>query len=118
MVPDGDDDHLSVAGALYLPADPARVLGKAFVEVFRYRDDEPDYDRREEFGGPLQRQVNAATGFVLDELGFDMAPAGVRRHELHRLPRAVVPGALAMKAPFGRERLRPPSRTSAARQSG
>ena len=60
-MPDGDGDHLSVAGALYLLADPARVLGKAFVEVFRYPDDALDYDRREEFGGPLQRQVGAAS---------------------------------------------------------
>ena len=91
----GDGERLTVAGALYLLADPARVLGKAFVEVFRYRDDALDYDRREEFGGPLQRQVGAATGFVLDELGFEMALAGVRRHELHRLPRVVVREAVA-----------------------
>ncbi len=91
----GDDERLTLVGALYLLADPAQVLGKAFVEVFRYRDDELDYDRREEFGGPLQRQVGAATGFVLDELGFEMALAGVRRHELHRLPRVVVREAVA-----------------------
>ncbi len=95
VVPDGDGDYLSVAGALYLLADPARVLGKAFVEVFRYRDEGVDYDRREEFGGPLQRQVEAAADFVLDELGYEMALAGVRRHELHRLPRAVVREAVA-----------------------
>jgi len=95
VVPDGDGDYLSVAGALYLLADPARVLGKAFVEVFRHRDEGVDYDRREEFGGPLQRQVVAAADFVLDELGYEMALAGVRRHELHRLPRAVVREAVA-----------------------
>ena len=71
------------------------MLGKAFVEVFRYPDGGVDYDRREEFGGPLQRQVEAATGFVLDELGFEMALAGVRRHELHRLPRVVLREAVA-----------------------
>ena len=80
---------------LYLLADPTRVLGKAFVGVFRYGDEGVDYDRREEFGGPLQRQVEAAADFVLDELGFDLALLGVRRHELHRLPRVVVREAVA-----------------------
>ena len=95
VVVNGDGDRLSVAGALYLLADPARVLGKAFVEVFRYPGEGVDYDRREEFGGPLQRQVEAAADFVLDELGFDLALLGVRRHELHRLPRVVVREAVA-----------------------
>ena len=95
VVGNGDGDRLSVAGALYLLADPAPVLGKAFVEVFRYRGEGVDYDRREEFGGPLQRQVEAAADFVLDELGFDLALLGVRRHELHRLPRVVVREAVA-----------------------
>ena len=95
VVGNGDGDRLSVAGALYLLADPARVLGKAFVEVFRYRGEGVDYDRREEFGGPLQRQAAAAADFVLDELGFDLALLGVRRHELHRLPRVVVREAVA-----------------------
>ena len=80
VVGNGDGDRLSVAGALYLLADPARVLGKAFVEVFRYPGEGVDYDRREEFGGPVQRQVEAAADFVLDELGFDLALLGVRRH--------------------------------------
>ena len=95
VVGNGDGDRLSVAGALYLLADPAPVLGKAFVEVFRYRGEGVDYDRREEFGGPLQRQVEEAADFVLDELGFDLALLGVRRHELHRLPRVVVREAVA-----------------------
>ena len=95
LVYNGDGDRLSVAGALYLLSDPGRALGKAFVEVFRYRDDGVDYDRREEFRGPLQRQVGAAADFVLDELGFDLALLGVTRHELYRLPRAVVREAVA-----------------------
>ena len=95
LVHNGDGDRLSVAGALYLLADPAGVLGKPFIEVFRYRSEGVDYDRREEFGGPLQRQIEAATGFVLDELGFDLALLGVRRHELHRLPRVVLREAVA-----------------------
>ena len=95
LVPEHDGDRLSVAGALYLLPDPARALGKAFVEVFRYRDQGVDYDRREEFRGPLQDQVAAAADFVLSELGFDLALLGVTRHELHRLPRTAVREALA-----------------------
>lgn len=91
----GHDERLSVAGALYLIADPGLVLGKAHVEVFRYRDDGLDYDRRAEFRGPLPEQVRSATAFVLDELGFDMAVLGVDRHELHRLPRAALREAIA-----------------------
>lgn len=89
------DERLSVAGALYLIADPGLVLGKAYVEVFRYRDDGLDYDRRAEFRGPLPEQVRSATAFVLDELGFDMVTLGVDRHELHRLPRIALREAIA-----------------------
>ena len=91
----GHDERLSVAGALYLIADPGLVLGKAYVEVFRYRGDGLDYDRRAEFRGPLPEQVRSAAAFVLDELGFDMAVLGVDRHELHRLPRAALREAIA-----------------------
>ena len=89
------DERLSVAGALYLIADPGLVLGKAYVEVFRYRDDGLDYDRRAEFRGPLPEQVRSAMAFVLDELGFDIAMLGVDRHELHRLPSPALREAIA-----------------------
>lgn len=90
------DDILTVAGALFLVNDPGTALGgKAYVEVFRYRDEGVDYDRREEFRGPLQDQVERATDFILGELGFEMAQLGVRRHELHRLPRPVLREAVA-----------------------
>ena len=90
------DDSLTVAGALFLVNDPGAALGgKAYVEVFRYRDDGVDYDRREEFRGPLQDQVESATDFILGELGFELAQLGVRRHELHRLPRPVLREAVA-----------------------
>ena len=90
------DDSLTVAGALFLVSDPGTAIGgKAYVEVFRYRDEGVDYDRREEFRGPLQDQVKRATEFILDELGFEMAQLGVRRHELHRLPRPVLREAVA-----------------------
>ena len=95
LIAAGHDERLSVAGALYLIADPGRVLGKAYVEVFRYRDDGLDYDRRAEFRGPLPEQVRNATTFVLDELGFDMAMLGVDRHELHRLPRPALREVIA-----------------------
>ena len=67
------EDRLSLTGALYLLSDPGRALGKAYVEVFRYQHEGIDYDRREEFRGPLQNQVTAAVDFVLGELGFDWA---------------------------------------------
>ena len=91
----GHDERLSVAGALYLITDPGTVLGKAYVDVFRYRDDGLNYDRRAEFRGPLQEQVRRAAEFVLDELGFDMVMLGVDRHELHRLPHTALREAIA-----------------------
>ena len=46
-------NRLTVAGALYLADEPSEVLGKAHVELLRYRDDESvDYDLRIEIGGP------------------------------------------------------------------
>lgn len=95
LVHDSGNQRLSVVGALYLMTDSAQALGKTFIEIFRYRDAGLDYDRREEFRGPLQSQVSAATEFVLNELGFDLAMLGVTRHELHRLPRVVMREAIA-----------------------
>ena len=95
LIATGHDERLSVAGALYLIADPGQTLGKAYVEVFRYRGDGLDYDRRAEFRGPLPEQVRSAAAFVLDELGFDMAVLGVDRHELHRLPRTALREVIA-----------------------
>ena len=95
LVLSGDRDRLSVAGALFLVPHPEASLGKTHVEVFRYRDDGINYDRRTEFTGPVHEQVAAATAFVLEELGVDLAVLGVLRHELHRLPQAVVREAIA-----------------------
>ena len=95
LVLNGDQDRLSVAGALFLLPNPGTVLGKAHVELFRYRYDGIDYDRREEFNGPVQNQVADTAAFVLEELGVDLATIGVWRHELHRLPQAVVREAIA-----------------------
>lgn len=90
------DGRLTIAGALFLTDPSASVgLAKASVEVRRYPDDSPDYDRRVVFSGPLQRQVRDAAGFLMDELGRDLVVAGLYRYELPRLPEVVVREALA-----------------------
>ncbi len=91
-----EQDHLTVAGALFL-TDPTRSLHqqKAIVEIRRYPESRSEYDRREEFSGPLDRQVAAATRFVMDELGTDLIVTGLYRHDLPRLPEVVVREAIA-----------------------
>ena len=89
------DGRLTVAGALYLTAEPRRCLGKAFVEVFRYRDEGDIYDFREEVAGPLPAQVERTTEIVMREVGFDLVVPGIHRHELPRLPEKVVREAIA-----------------------
>lgn len=89
------DAHLTVAGALYLLPRPADVLGKAYVEVFRYRDDSETYDRRFEVSGPADQQVEQTTRQLMDELGSDVVILGVHRHELPRIPEPVLREALA-----------------------
>jgi ATP-dependent DNA helicase RecG len=86
--------ELTVAGALLLCDETPRRLGKAFVEVLRYSGDSNRYDRREQFDGPVSRQVERATQFVADELGVDMAFVGVRRVEIPRIPRPVLREAI------------------------
>jgi predicted HTH transcriptional regulator len=58
--------NLTIAGVLLL-TDPRESLApnKAVVEVRRYSDESPDYNRRESFGGPLQQQIRNATDFVI-----------------------------------------------------
>ncbi|MGQ0825126.1 MAG: ATP-binding protein [Actinomycetota bacterium] len=90
-----DGDRITVAGALYLLAEPKRVLGKSFVEVFRYRGEGPDYDRRVEIDGPLPAQVERATALVIDEVGHELVVLGLRRHELPRIPKVVLREAIA-----------------------
>lgn len=92
----GDDAaHLTVAGALYLLPRPAEVLGKAYVEVFRYRDESGTYDRRLEIDGPVDQQVEQTTRELMAELGSDVVVLGVRRHELPRIPEPVLREAIA-----------------------
>ena len=87
--------HLTIAGALYLLDRPDQVLGKAYVELLRYPHASSDFDYREEFGGPLQRQVIEATQAVMAHLGSDIVVLGLRRHELPRLPERVLREAIA-----------------------
>ncbi|MCZ7535715.1 MAG: putative DNA binding domain-containing protein [Acidimicrobiia bacterium] len=89
------DGRLTVAGALYLLDSSHQVLRKSFVEVFRYRSEGPDYDRRIEFTGPLEEQVRNTTEFVAAEVGHDIVILGSMRYELPRVPGVVLREALA-----------------------
>ena len=91
----GEVSKLTVAGVLYLLRDPHRVLGKVFVEVFRYRGEGHIEDRRVEITGPLPVQVGATTAEVLDEIGYELVVIGVTRYELPRLPEVVLREAIA-----------------------
>lgn len=92
----GPEGFLTVAGALFL-TDPSASIrqNKAIVEVRRYPEGGIDYDRREEFGGPLNHQVINATQFIMSELGSDIVVTGLYRHELPRLPEVVIREAIA-----------------------
>lgn len=87
--------RLTVAGALYLLRRPSEVLGKTYIEIFRYRDGSENYDRRIEINGPADEQVERATSTLSGELGVDVVVLGVRRHELPRIPQAVIREAIA-----------------------
>ncbi len=89
------DARLTVAGALYLLPRPGEALGKAYVEVFRYRDTSENYDRRVQLDGPADEQVEQATSVLMNELGSDVVVLGVRRHELPRIPENVLREAIA-----------------------
>ncbi len=87
--------HLTIAGALMLLPEPRDRLGKAFVEILRFPDEGLNYDRRLEFAGPVQTQVEEATAFLMDELGTDLIVSGARRYELPKIPEVVLREALA-----------------------
>lgn len=90
------NDHLTVAGALYLLQEPETVIAKAFIEIRRYPDaDTVDPDKRVEIRGPINQQVIDATEQVMQELGSEVVVLGLRRHDLPRLPRVVVREAVA-----------------------
>lgn len=90
-----NDGSLTVAGALYLLRRPADVLGKAYIEIFRYREPAGEYDLRVEFAGPAFQQVEDATERIVAELGADVVVVGLYRHELPRIPRTVLREAIA-----------------------
>lgn len=96
VVVEGTTPLLTVAGTLYLVREPHRALGKTYIEVFRFRDDvTPHEDKRYRITGPLPDQVQQATARVLDEIGHDVVVLGIRRHELPRIPLAVLREAVA-----------------------
>jgi ATP-dependent DNA helicase RecG len=89
-------DLMTVAGALYLLPDPSVVLGKTFIEILRYADDTTiDYDRREEFRGPLHRLLEEAVTRIMSDLGTELVVLGARRFDLPRLPEVVVREAIS-----------------------
>jgi len=94
-VRNGTGAVLTVAGALHLLDEPHAVLGKAFVEIFRYRGGATEPDRRVEIAGPLASQIETATSAVMDEIGIDFVVIGTRRHDLSRLPEVVLREAIA-----------------------
>jgi ATP-dependent DNA helicase RecG len=88
--------NLTVAGAMCLAGDPAMTLGKAYVELLRFReDDSPDYDLRLEFRGCAQDQIERTSERILDEVGTELVILGIRRYDLYRLPRDVVREGMA-----------------------
>ncbi|HEX5762371.1 MAG TPA: RNA-binding domain-containing protein [Solirubrobacterales bacterium] len=90
------DGHLTVAGALHLLRNPSEVLGKAHVELLRFRSDESvDYDLRLEIEGSLPDQLELAADRVLDELGTELVVLGIRRYDLPRVPPVVIREAIA-----------------------
>jgi ATP-dependent DNA helicase RecG len=90
------DGRLTVSGALLLSNDPGQVLGKAHVELLRYRSDESvDYDLRLTIKGPLPVQLEQAVQRILDELGTELVVLGMRRYDLPQVPPVVVREAIA-----------------------
>jgi ATP-dependent DNA helicase RecG len=88
--------RLTIAGSLYLTSDPADVLGKSYVEILRYREDQSvDYDLRVEIRGSLPQQLERAVARINDEVGTELVVLGVRRFDLPRLPPVVVREAVA-----------------------
>ncbi len=91
----GEAVKLTVAGVLYLMREPHKILGKTYIEIFRYRDEGSVEDRRVEVTGPLPAQVREAAALVMDELGYDLVVVGMTRYELPRLPEIALREAIA-----------------------
>ena len=76
-------------------AEAPAAFGKSYIEVFRFREGSPEYDRREVFGGTPSQQVRAALDWIIGEIGFDLVVLRTVRHELARLPADALREALA-----------------------
>lgn len=95
MTVEAGDPVLTVAGALYMVERPDRFLGKTYVEILRFTDASDNFDLRQEFTGPIHRQVIEVTQALMSHLGSDSVVLGLRRHELPRLPERVIREAVA-----------------------
>lgn len=95
VVPERPEPMLTVAGALHLLRQPHATLGKAYIEIFRYRSQAAEPDRRVEITGPIGHQIEVATSAVMDEIGMDFVVIGTQRHDLPRLPATVLREAIA-----------------------
>lgn len=90
------DGRLTIVGAMCLASDPSATVGKVYVELLRFReDDSADYDLRLEFRGCAQEQIEKATGRIMEEIGTELVVLGIRRYDLPRLPREVVREGMA-----------------------
>jgi ATP-dependent DNA helicase RecG len=65
------------------------------VEVIRFPAEGSDYDKRLEFRGPLNRQVEEVVAAVQSELGTELVVLGVHRYELPRIPDVVLRESVA-----------------------
>lgn len=91
------DGSLTIAGALTLTL-PEETLGAAkfAIDVRSYEsDDSTSYVRREAITGQVQAQAEAATDWILRDIGTEMVVTGAKRHDVPRLPRRVVREAVA-----------------------
>ena len=90
---------LTNAGAIFLIPGAPSAFGKCYVEVFRFPQNATEHDLRKVFDGSPTQQVDRATAWIDNELGFDLVVVGRRRHELPRLParalREVIANAVA-----------------------
>ncbi len=90
---------LTKAGALFLVPEASNEFGKCFIEVFRFPNPDGEHDLRKSFAGTPAQQVDEATAWIDNELGFDLVVRGRKRHELRRLPvralREVIANAVA-----------------------
>ena len=74
-----DGDRLTVVGALYLTGRPDELLGKAFVELQRFSDDDTiDYDQRREIRGSLPQVLTSTVEAILEALGSELVVLGTR----------------------------------------